>query len=170
MSDHYELWGGDGSPYSCKMRAYFRYRRINYQWKHDVGGAMFGPNGRFSELKAPVIPVIVRPDGSYTNDSTPIILELEEQARKGERAALPVAAGDAFLAALLEDFGDEWMTKVMFEGRFHTRDDAKFGAEWQFWQSRGGKVSAKAAGAIDAGVDEFAKRQVLRVAVGVKVI
>lgn len=64
---------------------------------------------------------------------------------KGERSALPVAAGDAFLAALLEDFGDEWMTKVMFEGRFHTGDDAKFGAEWQSWQSRGGEVSATCA-------------------------
>ena len=65
----------------------------------------------FPELKAALIPVLVSPDGSYHNDSTPMILALEEQI--AVRRVVPAAPAVAFVAALLEDFADEWMTKIM---------------------------------------------------------
>ena len=118
-----------------------------------IGPAMFQKN--FPELKARVIPVLVRPDGSYVNDSTPLILELDKTFP--DRKLLPEAPGMAFISALIEDFCDEWMTKVMFEGRFHTQREAAFGAKWQFWQSPSG-LTNPAQAAKEA--EDFAARQV----------
>ena len=49
----------------------------------------------------------------------------------------------------------------MFEGRFHTPGDATFGANWQFWQGRGGLDPASVP-AVDGVVGAFAERQVGR--------
>ena len=159
----YKVVGGDGSPYSCKLRGVFRYRRIPFLWTpqyvlSDKGmGSVFDTH--FPKLRARVIPVMVRPDGTYANDSTPLILELEDTF--SERALVPKNAGQAFLAALVEDFSDEWMTKCMFETRFHNEKDSYFGAAWQFWQ--GAPVSTLKNGvtpaAIDKSVLNFSTRQ-----------
>ena len=282
---YYVLYGSDGSPYSCKLRALLRYRRIPFQWKQpstEFGSMANMLSSRFPDLKAKVIPVLEKPDGSYANDSTPLILELEEAFKyQGDqvlrhivllafkedtdagaisaltaavpglegidgvlssslhpsvtsdrargfthvltvdmtcplphysnhplhkslatnhikpilkegglmavdvvlvlppaacesaddtsvpegRSVVPRAHGDAFLCALLEDFADEWMTKVMFEGRFHTSEDATFGAAWQLWQGRGGSEFLDSEGTGDmlaGGIDAFAARQVKR--------
>jgi len=114
------------------MRAVFRYRRIPFIWKPQslLGTQIF--DSHFPNLRARVIPVIIRPDNSYANDSTPLILELEQKFKF--RKILPQNSGLAFLTLLVEDFADEWLTKVMFEGRFHTEKDARFGARWQLLQ------------------------------------
>lgn len=137
-SSLHKLVGGDGSPYSCKMRAYMRYKRIPFEWvpNFQLGGMFTGTmyTEHFPKLRAKVIPVLVRPDNSYANDSTLLIQELE--SKYPERNVTDAAGkGNAFLSALLEDFGDEWCTKFMFEGRFHTEEDAAFGAEWQVYQN-----------------------------------
>lgn len=156
----YQLVGGDGSPYSCKMRAVLRYRRIPFRWtpqfllRDELGAPSDFLQQRFPALKAKVIPVLVRPDGSYANDSTPLILELD--ATFPDRRLVPAAPGLAFLAALIEDFCDEWLTKVMFEGRFHTQRDAAFGAKWQFWQSPSGLRSPEQSAKL---AESFAARQ-----------
>jgi len=58
-----------------------------------------------------------------------MITELEQTIES--RRTVPAAPAFTFLAALLEDFADEWCTKPMFAGRFHTPQDATFGAAWQ---------------------------------------
>ena len=145
----YQIVGGDGSPYSCKMRAYMRYRRIPFKWTPpftlNSSGDMLKGNmwdERFPELKAKVIPVLIRPDGSYANDSTPLIVELEQTFL--QRPIFPKSPGVAFLAALIEDFADEWGTKIMFEGRFHTSREAAFGARWQTLQNPKAAANPKA--------------------------
>ncbi|GBG29958.1 Serine/threonine-protein kinase ATG1a [Hondaea fermentalgiana] len=152
----FELVGADGSPYSCKMRALLRYRRIPFRWVRTFG-LMQGTDGdfwreKFPDLRAKVIPVLVRPDGTYGNDSTPLIQDLEQLVPDPQRSANPAHEGDRFLSQVLEDFADEWGTKVMFAGRFKSPEDATFGAAWQLWQS----PEAAAAG-IDPQV--FAQRQ-----------
>lgn len=161
VPDPYVLVGGDGSPYSCKLRAVLRYRRIPFLWRTSsyYGTPQVPFAEHFPNLKARVIPILIRPDGTYGVDSTPLLLELE--AAHSLRRVVPCAPGDAFLAAVLEDFADEWMTKVMFEGRFHTEADARFGAAWQAWQTNPARQGADPA-AVDGFAEAFAKRQVGR--------
>lgn len=143
-SQVYQIVGSDGSPYSCKMRAYMRYRRIPFKWvppfmlENNATYPIDGPAGNiwdnhFQQLKARVMPILIRPDGSYANDSTPLIVELEETFT--QRPTFPKSPAIAFLTALIEDFADEWGTKLMYEGRFHTARDADFSARWQYLQN-----------------------------------
>ena len=63
MTNAYTIYGGLGSPYSMKMRAVLRYRRLAYVWR-QMG---MGDDKVFERVKAPVIPVIQYPDGSWHN-------------------------------------------------------------------------------------------------------
>jgi glutathione S-transferase len=111
------LVGGYGSPYSRKMRAVLRYRRIPFRWilrgsRWDVG---------IPDVPVALIPVLVFPgrDGAADEamiDSTPQIRRLE--ALQAERGLIPPDPALAFLDALIEDYGDEWLTKAMFHYRW----------------------------------------------------
>ena len=94
MVDHYRIVGGLGSPYSMKMRAVFRYRRLQHVFEMR--------NGKVSEEVAHVRPSIVpmvrgADDRDWMVDSTPIIYELESR-HSSDRSILPDSAGDRFLA------------------------------------------------------------------------
>ena len=65
-------------------------------------------------------------------DSTPIIRRLE--AEHQGRSALPVDPVLAFLNYLIEDYGDEWLTKCMFHFRWaHQADADNAGPMIIFW-------------------------------------
>lgn len=157
-SGTFQLVGADGSPYSCKLRAALRFGRIAFRWRPGFelglqeGGRMWDEH--FPELRARVIPVLVRPDGSYANDSTPLLQELVGALPDPARHWRRPSAGEEFLSLALEDFADEWGTKVMFAGRFATQADAEFGAGWQMWQNPGMPASMR-----EAAVAFFAERQ-----------
>ena len=94
-----------------KMRAVLRYRRIPHLWVHGADS-----RDALTKVKAPVIPVLKYPDGSFHNDFTPLIYDLE--ARHAERSVVPPGPARAFIAHLIEDFADEWVTKSMFGYRW----------------------------------------------------
>ncbi|MEM1197265.1 MAG: glutathione S-transferase N-terminal domain-containing protein [Pseudomonadota bacterium] len=149
----YTLYGALASPYSMKMRAILRYRRIVHTWKHGaVAQAML------AKVKAPVIPVLEFPDGTFANDSTPLIYTLEE--RHAARSIVPADEGHAFLAHLIEDFADEWLTKAMFGYRWLEEIDQKQMSEWLAFDAfKGGGEQAVAHAAT------FRERQVGRMAI-----
>ena len=121
----YALHGLNPSPYSVKMRAILRYRRIPFIW-HATG------NPRDVAVKAnlpPVIPVLAFPDGRLMNDSTPLAYALERE-HPGQRSIVPDDPVHAYLSDLLEDFGDEWVTKMMFHYRWFYADDRAFAQTW----------------------------------------
>lgn len=70
----YKLYGMLMSPYSMKMRAYLRYRRIAFQWCNDMRAQKVAE----TKVRTYMVPVIEYPDGTFENDSTPIINKLKE--------------------------------------------------------------------------------------------
>ena len=121
----YALHGLNPSPYSVKMRALMRYRRLPFVW-HATG------NPRDVAVAAglpPVIPVLRFPDGRVMNDSTPLAHALERE-HPARRSVIPDDPVLAYLSDLLEDFGDEWITKMMFHYRWYYAADRDFAQVW----------------------------------------
>ncbi len=149
----YVINGALGSPYSMKMRALFRCRRITHIWNHGASA-----QAAQSKVKAPVIPVIEYPDGSFHNDSTPVLYDLEK--RHTERSVVPPDPAKAFIAHLLEDFADEWLTKAMFGYRWLEEVDQTQMSRWLAYDAfKGGGLEQ-----IEAFSSQFRERQVGRMA------
>ena len=113
----YRIFGSELSPYSVKVRAYFRYKGIAHEWltRTPDTQAEFDAHARL-----PLVPLVITPEGGGLQDSTPVIERLE--AAFPEPAIQPDDPVLAFLSALLEEYGDEWGNKPMFHYRW--RDEA----------------------------------------------
>ncbi len=154
MADAYRLYGANPSPYSQKMRAIMRYRRLPFVWVND-GTAR---DVAVAAQLPPVIPVLRFPDGRTINDSTPLAYELERL--HSERSIVPDDAALAFLSDLIEDFADEWVTKMMFHYRWFYADDRRFAQLW----ITGDRMIGAAADKRQAAMTAFNDRQVGRMA------
>lgn len=108
----HKLYGHLASPYSIKMRALLRYRQIPFQFKSRYKDWEYA----FPKVKVPVMPVLEYPDGSFKNDSTNLIFDIERAHQ--QRSVIPVNEEDAFLAFLIEDMADEWLSKNMYAYRW----------------------------------------------------
>jgi glutathione S-transferase len=110
--------GSPGSPYTRKMLAVLRFRRIPYRYLQAGDEAL-------PEPKVKLIPVFYFPDEAgelvAEVDSTPIIRRLEQDYPG--RSVIPRDPAVAFINYLLEDYGDEWLTKAMFHYRWYYQDD-----------------------------------------------
>ena len=112
MADGYRVIGSEESPYSVKVRSYFRYKNIDHEWMdRAAAGDLFAKHARL-----PLVPLVVTPDDTGIQDSTPIIEAMEE--RFPTPSIHPDEPTAAFVSALLEEFGDEWGNKWMFHLRW----------------------------------------------------
>ena len=113
MAEVYRIIGAEMSPYSVKVRSYFRYKAIPHQWvlRNAASQAEYE---KFAKM--PIIPLVVTPEGSGIQDSPPIIDSIETlYPEPSIHPADPVAN---FISALTEEFGDEWGNKWMFHYRW----------------------------------------------------
>ena len=142
MPDVYHVIGAENSPYSIKVRSYFRYKQIPHHWLS---------RGQSQEeyqkhAKLPLVPLVVTPEDEGIQDSTPIIEAMEQ--RVPEPSIYPSDSIAAFVSALIEEWGDEWGNKWMFHYRWAREVD-------QIAASRR-LVSEGAPGASDEEIDQRA--------------
>jgi glutathione S-transferase len=128
------LMGAPGSPYTRKMLAVLRYRRIPYRLLLPANPALRDlpqPKG------PPLLPTFYLPNPAgeleAVTDSTPLIRRLEREHQG--RSVIPADPALAFLDELIEDYADEWLTKAMFHYRWsYAADIAKAGMMLPAWR------------------------------------
>jgi glutathione S-transferase len=118
----YRIFGSELSPYSVKVRSYFRYKGLPHEWI-PRSPAVQAEFQKYAKL--PLVPLVVTPDGEGVQDSTPIIerFEAAEPALSTQDRSLD------FISALLEEYGDEWGNKWMFHYRWRYEPDTWSTAE-----------------------------------------
>jgi len=116
----YALYTMDNSPYSDKIRALLRYKRIPFV-EHTEN-----LETRFTVLQArtgkTMVPVLITPDDQALNDSTAIAREMEKR-HPAPATRWDDASMDA-IAMLLEDYADEWLVRIMLASRWYHAADA----------------------------------------------
>jgi glutathione S-transferase len=144
MSGTYRIFGSELSPYSVKVRSYFRYKRIPHQWieRNSTNQEEFQ---RFAKL--PLIPLVVTPEGEGLQDSTPIIERFE--ALFPEPALQPKDPALSFLSAVIEEYADEWGNKPMFHYRWWYEPDQQSAADRIARSMMPGSSETELAGAIE---------------------
>ncbi len=117
-SDEYRIFGNELSPFSVKIRSYFRFKDVPHRWIVRNADSM----AEYQKYaKIPIVPLVVTPDEQGLQDSTPIMETLDALAP--EPSAHPDDPVARFVSVLLEEFGDEWGNKWMFHLRWARDED-----------------------------------------------
>jgi glutathione S-transferase len=135
MSSGYRIYGAELSPFSVKIRSYFRYKQIPHQWIVRNAETM-ADYQKFAKI--PIIPLVVTPDEQGLQDSTPIMEAIDTAFP--DPSTHPEDSAAAFVSLLLEEFGDEWGNKWMFHLRWAREEDCL---------SAGGRIATSMAPAGD---------------------
>ena len=118
-----KLVGAPQSPYSRKMRAALRFRRIPYQWVRQ--------NSQASKAQPPVkighmIPVLWFSHEDPNQDTAMLDSTFQLQLLEEKYSQRSLVSPDPvvmFFNQLVEDFADEWLTKAMFHYRWSYQKD-----------------------------------------------
>ena len=154
-----ELLGSPGSPYTRKMLAYLRYRGIPYRYHIGMHDSLKG----YPQPRPQLFPTFYLTGDAgelqAVTDSTPLIRRFEGEY--AERSTLPDDPVARFLQDIVEDYADEWLSKIMFHYRWAVPENADHVAPllvyWMMPQAAEGPANAFAA--------SFAARQIGRLGV-----
>ncbi|HRP10942.1 MAG TPA: glutathione S-transferase family protein [Terricaulis sp.] len=124
MTAPFRLYGAELSPYSVKVRSYLRFKGLEFQWL-ERSNARLEEFSRYAKL--PLAPILVDAEDNALQDSTPMIEAVD--AQYPEPSITPDDEALAFVAALLEDYADEWLNKAMFHYRWTYADDQQSAAK-----------------------------------------
>lgn len=124
MTAPFRLYGAELSPYSVKVRSYLRFKGLEFQWL-ERSNARLEEFSRYAKL--PLAPILVDAEDNALQDSTPMIEALDAQF--AEPSITPDDEALAFVAALLEDYADEWLNKAMFHYRWSYPEDQQSAAK-----------------------------------------
>ena len=118
MTERYSIYGSELSPYSVKIRSYFRYKKIKHEW---IERSLKNQKAFRKLAKIQIIPLVHCPNGEVLQDSTPIILKMEEEFKS--KPVVPEEPVLAFLSRLVEEYADEWAVKHMCHYRWHYEEN-----------------------------------------------
>ena len=124
MAEVYRIFGSEMSPYSVKVRSYFRFKGIPHRW---VPRSPTSDEDYKRFAKLPIVPTVATPQDEGQQDSTPILERAE--ALFPEPSMHPDDPALNFLSALVEEFGDEWGNKLMFHHRWYADVDQAASAQ-----------------------------------------
>ncbi|CAA0118975.1 Uncharacterised protein [Halioglobus japonicus] len=133
MHVDYIMYGSEHSLFSGKVRAYLRYKGLNWEERpatRDVYLNTIVPN-----IGAPIIPVLETAGGEYVQDTTDIIDYLE--ARHPQASVYPTTPRQRLVALLLELYADEWLVIPAMHYRWSVLDQ-----QHDFIMSEFGKLSS----------------------------
>ena len=129
-----ELMGAPGSPYTRKMLGLMRFRHIPYRLERQlrISGSSEGKHRKERvQPKVSLLPTFYfsgdNGEEVAVTDSSPLIRRFEKEYEG--RSVIPSDPALAFIDMLLEDYGDEWLTKAMFHYRWHYDADIKKGGD-----------------------------------------
>ncbi len=113
-----KVYGVSVSYYTGKLEAYLRYKGIAY----EMNDHPFADQQRIKEKVGAIqVPIVERDDGRWMSDTTPMLLQLEEEYP--EPPILPDNAVVRFIALLIEDYADEWLWRAAMHYRWSYEHD-----------------------------------------------
>ena len=98
-----KVYGVSVSYYTGKLEAYLRYKRLPYELESPFAQARYIRE----QAGAVQVPIVLREDGRWMSDTTPIIQQFEKE--HPERSVFPGDPVVRFIALLIEDYADEWL-------------------------------------------------------------
>ncbi len=105
MANKDQLLGWDVSPYTAKVKSYFNFKKIPYDYKppnaYTLSRKVQPATGKI------IMPTVFQANGTVLQDSSVIIDTYEKRFKKP--AVIPVTPNQAFASLLVELFADEWL-------------------------------------------------------------
>jgi len=112
-----KVYGITVSYYTGKLEAYLRYKGIGYGMASPYADAK-----RIREETGAIqVPMVLRDDGRWMSDTTPIIQQLEKE--HPAPTVMPADPVVRFIALLIEDYGDEWLWRPAMHYRWSYEHD-----------------------------------------------
>ncbi|PID43059.1 MAG: hypothetical protein CSB48_07100 [Proteobacteria bacterium] len=110
-----QLLGWDVSPYTVKVKSYFNFKKIPYDYKppnvYTLSRKVQPAAGKI------IMPTVFRANGTMVQDSSVIIDVYEADCK--EPAVIPETPDQAFASLLVELFADEWMPLAALHYRWN---------------------------------------------------